>query len=101
MRIILELLHGYNATVTYDYGVMGRFEHTPLVTKGNLDPMSKLVVYVGECQKILELNYGTTKVNECVIVFLGASSNTRSSCWNERDKFGFLLVNFKRLLLPH
>ncbi len=44
---------GYNTMVTYDHRVMGQFEHTPLATKDNPDPMVELVVYVKECQEIL------------------------------------------------
>jgi hypothetical protein len=83
--------------ITYDYGVMGKFEHMLSTTKENPNPNPELVLYIKECKEILELDYGVTKVS----MLLCSWAETRARGSNvamKKDKFGFTLVHFKRLL---
>jgi hypothetical protein len=51
-----------NNMVTYDYGVLGVFERTQPITRDNPNQISEFVTYTRECQEILILDYGMTKV---------------------------------------
>lgn len=53
---------GANSMVTYDCGVLGQFEHTQPITWDNPKPIMESMTYIGECQEIIELDYGMTKV---------------------------------------
>jgi hypothetical protein len=86
--------------VTYDCGVMNQFEHSPPMTKENPNPEVELIDYVGECQEILELDYGFIKVNVLLCTWVQPSTQ-RAHIRMKRNKFGFLLVNFKRLFPSH
>jgi hypothetical protein len=48
--------------ITYDLGVIGEFEHTSFALRGNPTPTLEQICYIGECKKILELDYGLAKV---------------------------------------
>ncbi len=48
-----------NTMVTYDYGVMGDFDQTPPEPN---QIGAEMIRYIGECRKILELDYGLTQI---------------------------------------
>jgi hypothetical protein len=81
-----------NTMVTYDYGVMGNFDQTP--PEPNQIGV-EMICYIGECRKILGLDYGLTKV--LVLFCSWVQTKIRGvHAAMKRDKYGFLFVNFKQ-----
>jgi hypothetical protein len=58
-RVALWL--GASNMATYNLGVVGEFEHTPCVTRATPNFATIWMSYVGECKKILELDYGVKR----------------------------------------
>jgi hypothetical protein len=82
--------------VTYDYGVMGDFDQTPPEPN---QIGAEMIRYIGECRKILELDYGLTQI--LVLFCFWVQTKTHGvHVAMKRDEYGFLLVNFKQLLSP-
>lgn len=75
--------------VTYDFGVMGEFEHTPPITLENPNPKVELVTYIGECKEILKLYYGLTKVI-MLLCFWVSTGTHGANVSTKRDNLGSL-----------
>jgi hypothetical protein len=83
--------------VTYDYGVLGVFERTQPITRDIPNQISEFVIYARKCQKILELDYGMTKMPMLLCSWVQAFKHgVHATMW--KDEFTFTLMNFKRLL---
>jgi hypothetical protein len=65
---------GTNSMATYDLGIMHHFEHTPPIAMENQNQGFELKVYVGECTKILKLDYEVTEVNLLLCFFVQAQT---------------------------
>lgn len=84
--------------VTYDFGVMAEFEHTPTGTHDNQNLQLETIRYVREWKEILELDYGfETKVHVFLCFWIRARAHGLHVAM-KKNEWGFTLVNFKQLL---
>ncbi len=76
--------HAIGSMVSYDYGVIAKFEHTPTNTHDNRNAQPETIRYLGECKEILELDYGFETKGTRALVLLDPSKGTWSSCCHEK-----------------